>query len=272
MFVLPLGIIQIIIGAFLLNYAHKLSKSLKLNGLQTKSEQPKAAKESSAENEEPVLRIPSELCGCPIAYKYENVDVAGACYQNLDFSKLHLCDYVDFELEPENQYDKNAVKIIANGVQIGYVHKNKLQGMVIDWLERADPIFSAISKIDDENKIIEIVMVFYKNPLNGIDKYEKITTSLIKTSKKDMNGDSRQENYDFQSEDDIVSLEYDDYEENYTVLDSCGNELGELSKSITKKLKEKEITHDFIGIIDEITESDNEKYGAKISIYFKPTT
>jgi len=226
--------------------------------------------ESPKEPEKPMLHVPSEIDDCTVAYKYEGVEVAAVQYVKPNFEAIHLCDRLIFVPEPENEYDKGAIKILCAGAVIGYVHKNKLQSMVHDWLKNNNPIFAAITAINKENNAISFFIAFYKNPLEGVEKYDSINASLTKTSKKDILETSRQEYLELINENDILILDYNDYDEDYLVSDSYGNELGELSKSISIKLKNKENEFDFISVVQEVTENDNGKYGASLTIYFKP--
>ncbi len=203
-------------------------------------------------------------------YAYKDIDVAGVQFTSADLGRIRAGDSISFQAEPDNADDKDAIKIICNDQKIGYVHKGKLQGMITDWHKRGDLMLASISKIDRNEKSIKYGIAFYKDKLEGKEKWESLNTSLTKTSKKD-EFENRQENLDTTSEGDVLSAEYDDYEEIYTVTDDCGNELGELSKSVSAKVHTKEESgFEIVPVIDEITESDSGKYGAKVIVYFKP--
>ena len=205
------------------------------------------------------------------AYAYKDVEVAGVDFAAPDLNLIRAGDNISFQLEPDNPNDKNAVKIICKDQPIGYVHKCKLQGMIKDWQIRKDLMLASISKIDRNEKSIKYGIAFYKDKLEGKENWDSINASLTKTSKKDYSDMSRQEYYDAVNEGDVLQAEYDEYEEDYTISDDIGNELGELSKSVSTKVHTKEVAgFEIIPVIDEITESDSGKYGANIIVYFKP--
>lgn len=110
------------------------------------------------------IGVLDELCGLPLTYKYENVDVAGVKFANPDFSIIEVADSVSLDEEPENIKDKNAIRVSCKNQKIGYLHKNNLQKMVADWHKCKDPILAYISKIDKENNKIELFMEFYGGP------------------------------------------------------------------------------------------------------------
>ena len=205
------------------------------------------------------------------AYAYKDVEVAGVEFAAPDLNAINAGDGISFQLEPDNPNDKNAVKIICKDQPIGYVHKCKLQGMIKDWQARKDLMLASISKIDRNEKSIKYGIAFYKDKLEGKENWDSINASLTKTSKKDYSDMSRQEYYDGVSEGDVLQVEYDEYEEDYTISDAYGNELGELSKSVSAKVHAKEESgFEIVPVLNEITENDSGKYGADIILYFKP--
>lgn len=240
---------------------------------------PFSKKKESLEKQQPEIPEIEEKAFEPLSdignligkYAYKNVDIAGVKFASPDLGKIKAGDSISFQAEPDNANDKNAVKIICKDQTIGYVHKGKLQGMITDWQKRGDVILTSISKIDRNEKSIEYGIAFYKDKLDGKEKWDSLNASLTKTSKKD-EFENRQEHLGDISEDDILSVRYDDYEETYTVTDEFGNELGELNKSISAKVHAKEESgFEIMPVVDEITVSDAGKYGAKIIIYFKPS-
>lgn len=53
-----------------------------------------------------------------------------------------------FELDPENPYDKNAIKAVYNGETVGYMNKTKLREMIRDWIEGGYPYIAEVTKND----------------------------------------------------------------------------------------------------------------------------
>ncbi len=53
-----------------------------------------------------------------------------------------------FELDPENPYDKDAIKAVYNGETAGYMNKTKLREMIRDWIEGGYPYIAEVTKND----------------------------------------------------------------------------------------------------------------------------
>ena len=53
-----------------------------------------------------------------------------------------------FELDPENPYDKDAIKAVYNGETAGYMNKTKLREMIRDWIESGYPYIAEVTKND----------------------------------------------------------------------------------------------------------------------------
>ena len=167
-----------------------------------------------------------------LAYTYQKVSIA---FPNLN--NLELYNMVYFEREPSNEYDPNAILAMHNGNKIGYVYRGKLQKMISDFISRDRPIVAYVDSINDGK--FTIALGFYK----PLESFKHVSATLTKTSKKDMFGNLRQDNLACVSEGDLFEIEYDYETETYLVTDDCGNELGELSKSVSNKLLESEDEH-----------------------------
>lgn len=202
-----------------------------------------------------------------IKWKYPDVEIKGVQYRDIDYSKLEIGKSVNLEPEPDNQYDKNAIKIIQSNLFLGYIPKGQLQEMILKYSNDSDySILAKLNLIDEENKQLQIHLVFYKKIIES-DFVKKINASLIKTSKKADEFDiSRQDALSTTEEDEYVSLEEQYDSDCYLVLNDCGEELGELSESISNKIKEYDFTYDKLARITEITTNDSGKYGAKLEI------
>lgn len=109
------------------------------------------------------LHVPARYDGYELAYHYENVNIAGAKYYNKTFDESLLGKEITFLPDIDNEYDKNAIKIMCSGVMLGYVHKGTIQSMILDWSKCGDPIFSVVSQINAENKEIKYFIAFYKS-------------------------------------------------------------------------------------------------------------
>lgn len=176
---------------------------------------------------------------------------------------------LSFESEPNNEHDSKAIKIVADGMFLGYVHRGRTQDMIHDFNRRNEPVYAILETVSEETGEAYMFIAFYRNPFEQYASCDKLTTKLIKTSKKISEWENRQDNYLGVERGDTLDLDYDYDTETYTVLDNVGSELGEISKSISAKIQEREDMDEPICIVDEVTIDDNDKYGAKVIIYFK---
>lgn len=216
------------------------------------------------------LGIPLRIEQYRVKYQYKDVKVAGVQYNNADFSVLKIGDKLEFTPEPQNQYDDKAILISSNGMKLGHVHKGQLQEMINRYIKQELPFYAAISKYDSNEGLVEFYLTFYYDPLEDVEGCEHILTKLTKTSKKDALGfNDRQDNLMLQDSGDVFKLDYNDETETYWVYDELGLEIGELSKAISAKLAEKEVSCRLIAIANEIGEDENGKPEASIKVYFK---
>ena len=206
-----------------------------------------------------------------VKYEYER-NVAGVEFRNLDFSLLKNSS-VSFELDKENEHDPEAIKIIQKDILIGYVYKTDetIREMIHNYIEKDNWIITGwLKTIDEEQQKLTYQIAFYKQlDENRNECVLDTKATLTKTSKKVEDYEtSRQDSLSYLSEDDFVSLEESYETDNLVVINDMGDELGELTESVSEKLSEY-INNDEYFIICkvlEITESDSGKYGAKISI------
>lgn len=194
-----------------------------------------------------------------LSYQYDFVRIA---MPNKEC--LSLGDYLSLESEPDNQYDPQAVKISSGIDKIGYLFRGKLQDMSNDFIKKSWPIEAFVDSITDDE--VTCGLGFYKD----IDAFDSISASLTKTSKKDFLGNSRQDNLSSVSDGDTVCLEYNYDSETYVISDDFGNEIGELSKSVSEKLYNDESDYTYTGICIENELDDNLKYKCKIKILKMP--
>ncbi len=280
-FIMPVGILFLILGVWLVYTGYAYRKAIKnastIDGMtfpDSKENLKNAAISTTAvspqSSEPPMLHVPQYIGDCTISYKYEDVEIKGVQYANPDFELIKVCDKVKFVSEPTNEYDKNAILAMHNDIKLGYAPKNNLQKMIHDWQQNNNPIFSAITSIDKEKQEINMFLAFYKNVLDGIEKYASVKATLTKTSKKTDDCCTRQDSYGGINEGEQLELQYDYESESYTVMNESYEELGEISKSISSKLQEEEETHDLICVLQKLTENDDGKCGAKVAIYLKP--
>ncbi len=190
------------------------------------------------------------------SYVYQFVDIAFPVADGLT-----LYNTVTFEREPDNQYDPGAVCVMHSNVKIGYLYRGKLQKMVADFVDRDNYVSAYVDSVDVDK--FTIAIAFYK-PLASV----KFTSAaLVKTTKKDSWGCSRQDSLLYVAVDDVLDLDYDLDSETYIVSTDSGNEVGELSKSVSQKLYDHK--SDYIAVCEEIGTDDNGKLKCKVAIIEK---
>lgn len=239
------------------------------------SSKQEATQEKLDNYESPIIKPPKKIGEYILnkRYIYKDVELKGMPDGDL-FNFDVLGKEVDLILEPDNEYDPLAIMVYTGDVFIGYIPKNRLQSMIHDYKKREEPIYSVVSSINingDTEFIdgISILLCFYYNPLKGLEDDEKISTNLIKTSKKDFFDTSRQDNYLLANKGDFVDIEHDFDADSY-IVSIDGAELGETNALVTRKLMDYDSNCDYIGIIDEIIENyETGKYGAKITIIMR---
>lgn len=214
--------------------------------------------------------MPDYTNGSFLKYFYDDENIAGVQHRDLDFSKINI-SHIRFEFEPNNQYDSNAIRIYQGDIFLGYVHKGRTNEMIHSYLKNPDwDIYAKINTIDEANQALKYQIAFYKQ-ISETDHelvFEKDTV-LTKTSKRaDEFSTSRQEALSYLSEGDTVTIEESYDSDNLLVLNDVGDELGELGKKISETIISYIDSGDYIcfGTVQEITEDDNGKYGASISV------
>ena len=215
----------------------------------------------------PNATVPSSFGGYKIAYHYKDNGIAMPNMENCMAVKIGT--ELPLVPEPDNEYDNRAIKIMAGDQFLGYVYKGQIQDMIHDFTERNEVIYAAFQGVEDETEKPSMVIAFYQNPFEKYARYDSIKATLTKTSKKIDGFENRQDNFFAVERGNTLELEYDDETETYIVTNDMGNELGEISKSVSAKIQEREDTDEPICIVDEVTETDDGKYGAKVIIYFK---
>lgn len=187
-------------------------------------------------------------------YAYENVELYIVPGQEPDFSKIRLHEFVDFVQEPDNTYDSKAVYAVLDGQKLGYFRKNRLQDMMNDYIRRSDcDVIGYVSQVDFASRKITLDIAFYRD----VEILSKVKLTACK-------GQDAQDALLYANEDDIVTIEYDYLKEAYIVSDDAGNIIGQLPKSLNRKLEEYD---DIKGYICSIELDDNSKYMPTVAVY-----
>lgn len=168
-----------------------------------------------------------------------------------------------FEFEPENQYDPMAIAICLDGKKLGYVYSGQTQEMIHDFYNKGWQVCAHLNKYSKEEKIATYKIGFYK----PIDRFISKQFSLVKTSKKISEFESRAENLYWCKEGDFAIIELDSpTDRNYVVYaDEC-REVGELPQSATNFIEDYNPKMIY-GIFNSVEEDENGKKKAKITVY-----
>lgn len=118
--------------------------------------------------------LPEKSNGYVLKYVYER-DICFIDKENINLVIDNAGKQIEFEKEPDNPYDENAVKINFNGFKLGYVYKGQTQDMINDWIDRQWPTCAYINRYDINEGKATYKVGFYmpskKNPLEiDIDK------------------------------------------------------------------------------------------------------
>lgn len=198
-----------------------------------------------------------------LRYVYYDVELKGVEHREFDIGKIDVAHQLYFDEEPENQYDPNAIKVLYDDMFIGYIPKNNLQSMVLEYgLSKEKEVCGMTYSVNEETRRIGIALAFY-NPIDK--KVEFLDTKLTKTTKRD-EIENRQDNLALTGKDEEVEIEYN-YETETYVVTTNGLEIGEISKSDSKKLQEYEDEGmEFKAGILETYENDSGKIECKIRV------
>lgn len=190
-------------------------------------------------------------------YKVYN-DVYIAYFQNIE--KVTPCEQIEFIQEPDNEYDNNAIKIMCNGLHIGYISKGNIQNVVNDFIRRQETVIGKIEKVSPRPTCS---VALYRK----INSLKSFTGTLINTSADDGIGNHRYENMIGLEVGDTLIIEYDVLDDKYVVTDSYGSELGELNKKCSQKVADLGEGNIYLRV-KEIVETDDNKYNCSVIFYY----
>lgn len=197
---------------------------------------------------------PKTIGGVPLAYHYQEVDIAMTIEVVKDFSIFHPGDVISFIPESTNVYDSKAIQLWSNNQLLGYVYRGKIQDMLNDFLKFGEPIYGMIFSVKPEEKKITFSVGFYR-PAKPKSSGKMLASGRLTTN----SGQEAQDNISICDEGDEVSIDYDYDKERYEV--SCIDFIG----CLPKKLEQYADTATFL--IDEIGENENGKYYVVVGAY-----
>ena len=115
--------------------------------------------------------LPSVNDGYILKYSYER-DICFIDKSNIYLVEGHSGHQVEFEKEPDNPHDNNAVKINLNGVTLGYVYRGQTQDMINDWIDRQWPTCAYINRYNIEEGTATYKVGFYMRDKKSAKEFE----------------------------------------------------------------------------------------------------
>lgn len=211
-------------------------------------------------DDRPEIKIPSEIDGLPLTYKYFDVNICVISGQEPDYNAIIERLLVEpmvttLEIEADNQYDNKAVRVMFNGSKLGYLYRGKIKDMAYDYIKKECPIFSCLSSIDPESYKMKMFIGFYCKKIYK----NSVSFKLTSNSNAEM-----QETLEFSSEGDELDFYYDYEKEKY-----CFSDIGEIGYAPSSKTELlDEIEDDCIATIKEISENENGKLSVTVNIEY----
>lgn len=228
------------------------SQSHQRNPVDRKSEFA-AVNTSQLPNELPSL--PMNMNGTPIAYRYQENNIATPDKYVKNFFSIRPGDPIVFKLEPDNQYDDNAIQLWSNNQMLGYVFRGKLQDMLHDFIKRCDPIYAMVFSVNPQNQKITYSVAFYRQPTPKF-RGKPLATGRLTASA----GEEAQENIVLCDVGDELNVDYDYEKERYEVSSDMG-----YVGCLPKKLQEYADVATFA--VEEVEESDSGKSFLVVGAY-----
>ena len=173
---------------------------------------------------------------------------------------------ITFHAEEDNEFDPETISVYVGEHKIGLLYKGACREIIHRCVKTGKlEVSGFIYKKDVENNKVAVMVGFWET----LDVRASFTTNIIKTSRKDFNGNKREENLIFLQEGNAVFFIEDDDCAGLLVIDSYGAaELGELSVGATRKIyDDTDDLEKVIGIVEEVDYTDDDKIKVKIRIY-----
>lgn len=199
--------------------------------------------------------LPAQVNGVPKAYQYQHVDVAMDNKLVKDFHVIKAGDTVQFVPEPTNEYDAKAIQLWSNNQLLGYVFRGRMQDMLHDFIENAEPIRGVVASVDPQERKLTYSVAFYRQPRPKVYG-NKLGEGRLTASA----GVEAQDSILFAEEGEEVEVEYD-YEKSRHAFYASGNYIG----CLPKKLEQYADTATFV--IDEVGETDSGKAFVVVGVY-----
>ena len=105
---------------------------------------------------------PAEFGGQHLVYSYPDVEYFVPEYYYARASAVPPHQALALNPDPSNEHDADAVGIYYDGRLVGYMYKNKLRDMAVDFLNKDDRSVMAVSLLWKENKPV-MGLYFYRS-------------------------------------------------------------------------------------------------------------
>lgn len=193
------------------------------------------------------VTLPSQIDGQQAAYRYS--DVAIAPLPDLDYNLVELGQEVSFSVE------NGKVSVVQGHSVLGWLREGQLADMVSDWLKRGDKMIAMPNLVDDDKKLVQLYIVFYKDLIALAKRKNAKAIKLVNNKNEEM-----QDSLMTASPGDLCLAAFDDDKDKWCVTCDSG-EIGYLPASYSEDadLGNKNL------VIAEIETDDNDKY--TVSVY-----
>lgn len=181
-------------------------------------------------------------------------------YQKVPFERANKTVYYEGEAEVDA-----AGSVSQDGTVIGTITDTAKIKMIADFIGRDEKF---VCKIDGTDTVY---LGFYKELYKSLANCPHALYKITKTSKKDEIMECpRSEFIEMMDQGDLITLEYNDETDTYLLTDVIGSELGELSKSDSKKLMQQEDDGcQLYAFLAETEEDDNFRPIFRVEIFCK---
>lgn len=251
-----------------------LAKEKEMQELQARKEALKRQMEEQeriiAEAEEQIrlqemLTLPEKFFGAERAYDFEDVNLfvpdAAA------FSKMSVGTKLNARQEPENSYDKKAVRLEWNRDTLAYFYRGKLQDMANDYLRLGGHVHGIVTALMPDEKKIAAHLGFYKGAhQDELSSFLKKNPGAKAYKLTGSASEAKQSNIMISNIGEQCDLEYDCDKDKYLV--TAGDELGYLPSSAAKLVDEHGEANCSV-FIAEIDTNDSGKYYASVYLFFE---
>lgn len=210
-------------------------------------------------NTQPVTRqapaSPQQMDGVPLAYQYQEKDIAMANELVRDFYSIRPGDSIAIVPEPTNQYDPNAIQLWSNNQLLGYVYRGQMQDMLHDFMKQGAPVYAMVHSVNPQERKVAYSIAFYRNK-KSMFRGKLLATGRLTSS----SGQEAQDNISLCEEGEELSVFFDYEKDRYEVEASTG-----FIGCLPKKLEQYDEAATYV--IEELGETDAGKGYVVVGVY-----